>query len=247
MRVRLLFCAVAAIAGIGAALVLGAKDSGEVVAGVRARDLVTRPHARRPWSDRRAARAVHRSHFEPRPGNRAATHRMPTARQLRAFHAQSDMPYARYVTGRFTGTTDEVMQWAAIKWGFEPDLLRAVGTVESWWRMSFVGDNGDSFGLFQVRRPYHCKGSVCDQFRHDAAFNADYYAGIVRAYYDGKQDWLNDFRSENGRRYRRGDLWGSVGAWFSGRWWTGPARDYIGKVKHALATRVWRSGDFRSG
>lgn len=69
------------------------------------------------------------------------------------------MPYARYVTGHFTGTTDEVIQWAARKWGFEPDLLRAVGTVESWWRMSTVGDSGDSFGLFQVRRPLPLHGA----------------------------------------------------------------------------------------
>ena len=129
------------------------------------------------------------------------------------------MPYARYVTGRFTGTTDEVIQWAARKWGFKPDLLRAVATVESWWRMSTVGDNGDSFGLFQVRRPFHCTEPVCEQFRGDAALNADYYGGILRSYYDGRQRWLNTVAGENGKRYRRGDLWGSVGAWFSGRWW----------------------------
>ena len=116
---------------------------------------------------------------------------MPTAAQLRAFRAQSEMPYARYVTGHFTGTTDEVIQWAARKWGLKPDLLRAVATVESWWRMSTVGDNGDSFGLFQVRRPFHCTEPVCEQFRDDAALNADYYGGILRSYYDGKQGWLN--------------------------------------------------------
>ena len=55
--------------------------------------------------------------------------------------------------GRFRGTTDEVIQWAAAKWGLAPDLVRAVAAKETWWRMSHVGDNGDSFGLFQVRRP----------------------------------------------------------------------------------------------
>ena len=110
------------------------------------------------------------------------------------------MPYARYVTGHFTGTTDEVIQWAARKWGLKPDLLRAVATVESWWRMSTVGDNGDSFGLFQVRRPFHCTEPVCEQFRGDAALNADYYGGILRSYYDGKQRWLNTVSGENGKR-----------------------------------------------
>ncbi len=212
-----------------------------------ASDLVTGPHAKRPLSDARAARLVHRSRFEPRTANRAATHRRPTAAQLRAFRAQSGMPYARYVTGSYTGTTDEVIQWAARKWGFRPDLLRAVATVESWWRMSTVGDNGDSFGLFQVRRPFHCQEPVCEQFRDDAALNADYYGGILRSYYDGRQGWLNTVRSENGKRYRRGDLWGSVGAWFSGRWWNAPARGYIREVKRRLKSRTWRSRAFRAG
>jgi hypothetical protein len=209
--------------------------------------LVTRPHAKQPLSDRRAAKLVHRSRFEPRPANRAATHAMPTPAQLRAFRAQSEMPYARYVTGHFTGTTDEVIQWAARKWGLKPDLLRAVATVESWWRMSTVGDNGDSFGLFQVRRPFHCIEPVCEQFRADAALNADYYGGILRSYYDGRQRWLDTVAAENGKRYRRGDLWASVGAWFSGRWWDAAARGYVREVKRRLKARTWRTRDFRGG
>jgi hypothetical protein len=172
---------------------------------------------------------------------------MPTAAQLRAFRAQSEMPYARYVTGHFTGTTDEVIQWAARKWGLKPDLLRAVATVESWWRMSTVGDNGDSFGLFQVRRPFHCTEPVCEQFRGDAALNADYYGGILRSYYDGKQRWLNTVSGENGKPYRRGDLWASVGAWFSGRWWNAAARGYVREVKRRLKARTWRARAFRGG
>jgi hypothetical protein len=209
--------------------------------------LVTRPHATRPLSDAKAAQRVRRSSFEPRPQNRASTHRMPTKAQLRAFRAQSTMPYAKWVTGHFTGTTDEVIQWAAIKWGFAPDLLRAVGSIESRWKMSFVGDNGDSFGLYQVRRPYHCKEPVCKQFRSDAALNADYYGAIVRAYYDGKQTWLNDVAAENGKAYKRGDLWASVGAWYAGRWWTAPAKDYVARVQRTLHERTWRTPGFRKG
>ncbi len=229
----------------GQMLLLAAALWSAGAASARASDFVTRPHAKRPLSDARAARLVHRSRFEPRPANRAATHRTPTGAQLRAFRAQSDMPYARYVTGRFTGTTDEVIQWAARKWGFRPDLLRAVATVESWWRMSTVGDNGDSFGLFQLRRPFHCREPVCAQFREDAALNADYYGGIVRSYYDRRQGWLNTVAGENGERYRRGDLWGSVGAWFSGRWWNEPARGYVREVTRRLKSRTWRSRAFR--
>jgi hypothetical protein len=236
-------CAVIALLAVGLLMTRG-DSSTQAGTKVSSRDLVTRPLATRPRSDRSAARLVRRSRFEPRPANRPSTHRMPSASQLRAFRAGSDMPYARHVTGHFTGTTDEVIQWAAHKWGFAPDLLRAVATQESNWKMSTVGDDGDSFGLFQVRRPYHCTEPVCGQFRSDAAFNADYYGGIVRAYYDGKQRWLNGFSAENGKPYRRGDIWAAVGAWYSGRWWDGPARGYVRLVKQRLAERTWRRSSF---
>jgi hypothetical protein len=200
-----------------------------------------------PRSDRAAAARVVHSAWEPRPGNRGATHRVPTAVQLRAFRRQSDAPYARYVTGRFRGTTDEVIQWAAAKWRLSPSLLRAVAAVETWWRMGHVGDNGDSFGLFQVRRPYHCRGTlVCGLFRHDAAMNADYYASIIRSYYDGKQTWLNTV-SGNGAPYAAGDLWGSIGAWFSGRWHDAGAEAYVVKVKDYEQQRIWRTPAFAAG
>ena len=146
------------------------------------------------------------------------------------------MPYAGLVDGRFRGTTDEIIRWASIKWGLPRDVLRAVAVVESWWRQSAVGDNGDSFGLFQVRRPYHCWGR-CLIARRSTAFNADYYGGIIRAYFDGRMGWLNTV--ERGKRYRPGDLWGSVGAWFAGRWWTPPARAYIAEVQRRRAERTW--------
>ena len=36
-------------------------------------------------------------------------------------------------TGNFTGTTDEIIQWAACKWGFDEDTLRAQVAKESYW------------------------------------------------------------------------------------------------------------------
>jgi hypothetical protein len=151
------------------------------------------------------------------------------------------MPYARFVNGRFRGTTDEIVQWASYKWGFNPRLLRAVAVVESWWHQSAVGDGGDSFGLFQVRRPYHCWGR-CRIARDSTAFNADYYGGILRAYFDGKMTWLNTV--ERGRHYGPGDVWGSVGAWYAGRWWTEPAKGYIHVVRQRMRERTWRTAGF---
>ena len=98
----------------------------------------------------------------------------------------------------------------------------------------------DSFGLYQIRRPYHC----CPAYaRSSTAFNADYYGAIIRAYYDGRMPWLNDV--ERGRQYAPGDLYGSVGAWFAGRWHTAGAEDYIRRVKEARRLRTWRTADFR--
>jgi hypothetical protein len=219
------------------------------LASARADDsgLVSAEIGQRPLPDATAAAKVVHSSFEPRPANAAATHRVPTKSQLRAFHRQSAQPYSHWVTGRFRGTTDEVIQWAAAKWGLAPNLVRAVAATETWWRMSHVGDNGDSFGLFQVRRPFHCRGTlVCGLFRHDAALNADYYGSIIRSYFDGRQTWLNTV-SGNGGGYAAGDLWGSIGAWRSGRWHVAGDDAYVAKVKDYMARRVWRTPDFRTG
>ena len=139
------------------------------------------------------------------------------------------MPYKARVTGHYKGTTDEIIQWAAAKHGIDVNVMRAVAVIESYWRMSTVGDNGDSFGLYQIRRPYHC----CPAYaKSSTAFNADYYGAIIRAYYDGKMPWLNDV--EHGEPYKPGDLYGSLGAWFAGRWHTPGANDYIARVQQTL-------------
>jgi autotransporter family porin len=212
-----------------------------IAAPATAAAVSTKPVGWGPLSSKKAAKKVKRSDWEPRPQNGAANHRVPKRKLLEAWRARSEMPYAKFVNGRFRGTTDEIIQWAARKWGLDPELLRAVAVVESWWRMETVGDNGDSFGLYQVRRPYHC-WDACVIARNFTGFNADYYGGIIRAYYDGKMGWLNTV--ERGQDYAPGDIWGSVGAWFSGRWRTQPSLDYIGVVQQRLAERTWRQGYF---
>src|SRR5262249_32904424 len=193
-----------------------------------ARRAVLQPVGFKPLSSKRAAKFVHRSKFEPRPANRRPNHHWPTPGSLRSWRQRSDMPYAKYVNGHFKGTTDEIIQWAAYKWGLDADMMRAAAVVESWWRQSTIGDNGDSFGLFQVRRPFHCFGR-CTTARRSTAFNADYYGGIIRALYDGRMGWLNNV--QHGRTYAAGDIWGSVGTWFAGKWWTRDAASYISRVQ----------------
>ena len=192
-------------------------------------------------SDATAAGLVQRSRWEPRPHNREANHRRASKRILRRLRRRSDLPraYKRRVTGAYRGKTDEIIQWAAYKWGFSPDVFRAVAVIESWWKMSTVGDGGQSFGLMQIKRGHHC---CFPATKRSTAFNLDYYGAWLRAVYDGRRRWLNHV--ERGERYRRGDLWGSVGTWFSGRWHLGSG-EYIGRVKDTLRQRVWRRAGFR--
>jgi hypothetical protein len=196
----------------------------------------TQPVGFTPLSSAGAATLVNRSGFEPRAANYVPNHTVPGKRALRAWRKRSKAPYRRFVDGNFTGTTDEIIQWAAYKWGFDEDILRADAAVESWWRQSTVGGHGSSFGLFQVRAPFHCPGK-CKIARRSTAFNADAYGAVIRAYFDGKQAWLNTV--PHGRPYSAGDLWGSLGAWFAGRWWTGPAANYIAQVQYRLNERTW--------
>jgi hypothetical protein len=188
-----------------------------------------------PLADGEAAARVNQTNWEPRRENAQANQRRPSDEQLEDFRHRSGMVYRRYVTGRYRGTTDEILQWAARKWGFDPDLFRAIAAVESYWKMSAVGDGGLSFGLFQMKKTYHCCLPLSSKY---SAFNADYYGGILRSYYDGRQKWLND--EERGEQYRAGDLWGSVGTWYAGRWRTPLALDYIRRVQQTLRDEPWR-------
>jgi len=192
-------------------------------------------------SDAAAAVLVNRSRWEPRPENREENRHRPSDETLRRFRHSSSLPraYKRRVSGDYTGRTDEIIQWGARKWGFSPDVLRAVAVVESRWDMSVVGDRGDSYGIMQVKRGPHC---CFPATRRSTAFNVDYYAAWLRAAYDGRFRWFNTLA--RGERYTTGDLWGSIGAWYSGRWRYGTS-DYIARVKETMRQRVWRRAGFR--
>ena len=204
---------------------------------------MTRPPGSAVLSDRAAACLVRSSAFEPRPANTPSNQRVPTPSELRRFRALSGLPVSlrRLVTGNFRGTTDEIIQWAAWKWGISADLLRAVATRESSWRQSFIGDNGQSFGLMQVKATaFPGTGPLAGE---STAFNVDFYGAVFRDYYDGDATWLNSVPG-NGAAYRGGDLWGSVGAWFSGRWHDAGAMRYVNQVSAALAIKPWMSPGF---
>jgi hypothetical protein len=98
------------------------------------------------WSrlpgDKACAERVHRSTWEIRPENRQENHTMPDPTAVR--RAFVDRPRTGVqprwntwllprVDGQFTGTTDEVLQWAACKWGVPDNLVRAIAVRESTW------------------------------------------------------------------------------------------------------------------
>jgi hypothetical protein len=149
------------------------------------------------------------------------------------------------VDGNFTGTTDEILQWAACKWGIDEDVVRAQIAKESWWMMTSVGDNGESFGLGQVRVPFHGSAFVDDNAKRSAAYNVDYTYAVWRSCYEGELTWLNTV--ERGATYAAGDLKGCLGVWFSGRWYVDGARHYIADVDDYLARRIWENPDFING
>lgn len=236
LSISLLAIAVAAVSGVWPSA-SGACPPGHVASAN------TRPPSSAVLSDRAAACMVRRSSFEPRPSNTPFNQRVPTAAELGRFRAHNVLPpgLRRLVTGNFRGTTDEILQWAAWKWGIDVDVLRAVATRESGWRESFVGDNGQSFGLMQVKAPVF--SGTLPLSRESTAFNVDFYGAVFRDYYDGDATWLNRV-SGNGSAYHAGDMWGSIGAWFSGRWRDRDARNYIAQVKSALAGRPWLAPGF---
>ncbi|MGH9135270.1 MAG: hypothetical protein ACRDZZ_15130, partial [Ilumatobacteraceae bacterium] len=196
------------------------------------------------------------------PGDAECAQRVRAAPENRPDNADENatrgtQPNGRYprVTGNFTGTTDEILQWAACKWGIDEDIVRAQIVKESFWHMSANGDNGESFGLGQVRVGYHDEAFVDQNAVRSSAYNVDYTYAVWRDCFEGTMTWLNDV--ERGRQYTGGDAWGCTGVWFSGRWYTPDAISYIeggdtGEygdigVKEHYQQRTWETPSFING
>ena len=208
-------------------------------------------------SDADCASRVRRTATEIRPGN--TSYNQTTGN---ATSSASGPLFAR-VTGSFTGTTDEILQWGACKWGLDEDIVRAQTAKESWWQQTAVGDfttdasrcapghpigaDGaagqcpESIGLLQIRYPY--ADAAFPAAGTSSSYNVDYTLAAWRSCYEGQQTWLNQF--ERGRDYAAGDAWGCVGLWFAGRWYTQPANDYVAAVQSYLAQRIWETAGFK--
>jgi hypothetical protein len=232
--------------------------------------LVTVPPGGTLPTEAQCAARVQASSFEPRPENSQSNDSVPTAQQLATMQAAPWGPnfgmttaadtLLRQITGDYTGTTDEILQWAACKWGVSPDLVRAEAVVESYWRQNTMGDNTtdqtfcppgawngsscyQSYGVLQIK--YYYFQNAWPMARDDTAFNAEYVYGILRSCYDGLTTYLsNDTPLSGYPAYHAGDMWGCIGRWFSGAWYTQGAVDYINKVKAVLADKTWLQSGF---
>lgn len=231
MRIAAVLAAVIVLVAVA----VGPHDAdGRRARTVRATD--DRPPGAPVLSDAAAWARVRRSDWEPRPENAKANRQRPSGEALAAFRAAVRDQGVRGVTGAAAGTTDELIQWAAYKWGFDEDLLRALAVTETGWHQGKVGDGGHSFGIMQIKktiwRGTHPLSAV------STAFNLDLCGAILRHVYDGEATWLGD------EGYEAHDLWGSIGYYYSGHWYDDGARAKIRSVKRALEERAWREPDF---
>lgn len=163
------------------------------------------------------------------------------------------------VDGDFTGTTDEILQWGACKWGLPADMVRAQAIVESFWKMTQLGDwtphrnrcapghattaaerpgeCAESLGILQVRYPYHYE--TFPEAAISTAYNVDYALAVWRSCYEGEEKWLRNQPPNSD--YRPGDALGCFGRWASGGWYSPWAREYMRRVLTALRERKWET------
>ncbi|MDQ4129739.1 MAG: hypothetical protein M3133_01905 [Actinomycetota bacterium] len=225
-----------------------------------------RPPGEGPLSDAEAGSRV-RPAAENRPDNADENAYRPTAAELEAFRNARDVRYGRtmvdfnpllaYVTGGFSGTTDEILQWAAHKWGIPEDIVRAAAINESNWNMSQLGDRRavpdpsiypaysrvpgtnevyESLGILQVKWNRDTHWGTEPLRWKSTAFNVDYWAATVRYYYDGHCYWC-------GPDYSAGNAWASVGAWYNPSPWNS-STSYVDAVSAHLANRPWEQAGF---
>ena len=146
------------------------------------------------------------------------------------------------VDGNFSGTTDEILEWAACKWGMDHNIAKAEAIAESSWQQSTVGDNGDSYGILQVRAAPAGSPASADNgwggypwTQKSTALNADAQMAYLRAVYDGRSYMGN---GGNGSPVLKGNIWNAVSAWQSGSD-TGPDW-YTQQVRRYLASQAWQ-------
>jgi autotransporter family porin len=168
------------------------------------------------------------------------------------------------IDGDFTGTTQDILRWVACKWGIDQNIVFAQAAVESWWDQNELGDwqydaknCAPGYGLGADGRPGQCPESfgivqnkyiyekpAWSGFSTSTAMNVDAAYAIWRSCYDGYEVWLNN--QPRGGQYHAGDVWGCIGRWNAGSWYTPEADRYIAMVEEYLHDRIWEQPSFRN-
>jgi hypothetical protein len=165
---------------------------------------------------------------------------------------------APLITGDFTGTTQQILEWAACKWGISQDVVFAQAAAESNWQQNDLGDftsnpadcapgyglgtGGvpgqcpESYGILQTK--YILWKAAWPGIADSTAMNADVTYAIWRSCFNGDEIWLRN-SAPPGQPYQAGDLWGCVGRWFAGSWYTPAANQYIDRVQALMQQKVW--------
>lgn len=202
------------------------------------------------------------------PANISYNHTTPTAAELSTFHAlplwQGEALTADFarVDGDFTATTDQIIRWAACKWGLDENALRAEAWYETNWIESSRGDkrtdatqcqtpnwNGwdgtecwQSYGMFQAKVFDY---NIWPEGRDSTAFNSDFRAAYLRACMNGDMPYLSRAGTPvpGYPTYPSVDpnymFWGCMGEWASGAWFDVGATEYITFVRRTKLAAPW--------
>lgn len=76
--------------------------------------------------------------------------------------------------------------------------------------------------------------------RDSTAYALDYLGAFLRGCQEGWVRWLG----ARGAPYQPGHIWGCVGAWYAGAWWSADARRYVELVRTAERERRWLEPDW---
>jgi hypothetical protein len=150
---------------------------------------------------------------------------VPTAAELANYRSQNSQSQVNaagqallnQVDGQYTGTTCEILQWGALKWGLPANLLEAEAVDESEWYQNTIGDIGDgvSLSILQIKSsiwhgtcpespnyPSGVDASSSSSIQNylatqpnclsynDTAFAVDYRGAIYRACMNGDMPYL---------------------------------------------------------
>ena len=208
---------------------------------------------------------------EIRPENTTANNTLATSEQLATFHAApwnaASPPVSDFATvdGNYTGTTDQILRWAACKHGIDENYMRAQAWEESGWSAYDTGDlriiqaicsagdwNGWNSTYGYCFQSYGIIQSKAFDFNNmpmswdSTAFNLDFRGANWRACINGDYTYLDGPAQTRGYPAYPGGTaiqmeLGCLGTDLSGLWYDSTAIAYINTIAAFVAEVPSRS------